>query len=661
MVKRSNKRKRDGESAEAKRLYVGGLAEAISDGDLGNKFKTYGEVTGVEIKRDNLTGVRTLHNARWLKKDLIVQVSKQSVLSKVTLERDASTLPEKPVKRNKAKLTNPSQPVIEEAADMSLVTDDNAQDRKGWEQSRYGRAVARMRMEKPDGTYITYDPTKYKSNLVKLSGRDVDSALPIGSLPWSIDDQLETPAHQASSELTATKNPDVPSAVPSMSLTESQAHPRTDSKKLTQEERIKAAELKRVESLARRSESKFSQRQVIQQALRTADGGLQSGPSKNKVVFEKDSSDDDDSDVVTEAGHAKVPTRVDTEDDYDSSDDDSPRPDQPGFDAAAAAKDPRFQLDQPLFGGKRKASPESQEESKRRAGDVSDANSDTEGNFNLAADRAQAQDVLRAMFSESKDGKESSRASWGVGDDPATMAAEADGPTQEAVESHYLYWKPMVRFDPDAPDCTDLLLPGAMEEEEEEKEEAELMAKSSAANAVDPSLPPPKFENKPLPAVDTARKFAIQSDLRSLFGRSETRGDEGESEDAGGLGFSLLAGVDDDDFTDLPVEVVEKTETQEPGWQGTKGRTDKTAANDIETQRILPNFMFFFHHNNTNLADRSYYQENETKSIFPVPEDMFSLKQALNRQNKTAVRRTFMRKLRLAANSRRKNLASIKA
>lgn len=40
------------------------------------------------------------------------------------------------------------------AKDMSLVTDNNMGKRKGWKRSRYGRAIAVMRLQKPDGTKV---------------------------------------------------------------------------------------------------------------------------------------------------------------------------------------------------------------------------------------------------------------------------------------------------------------------------------------------------------------------------------------------------------------------------------------------------------------------------------------------------------------------------
>lgn len=40
------------------------------------------------------------------------------------------------------------------AKDMTLVTDRNVESRKGWRRGRYGRAIAIVRMRRPDGTRV---------------------------------------------------------------------------------------------------------------------------------------------------------------------------------------------------------------------------------------------------------------------------------------------------------------------------------------------------------------------------------------------------------------------------------------------------------------------------------------------------------------------------
>ncbi|CAO3670739.1 unnamed protein product [Rhizopus stolonifer] len=54
------------------------------------------------------------------------------------------------------------------AKDMSLVTDNNMNGKRGWKRGRYGRAIALMKLTKPDGSKFVFDPNHYKNNLTKL-------------------------------------------------------------------------------------------------------------------------------------------------------------------------------------------------------------------------------------------------------------------------------------------------------------------------------------------------------------------------------------------------------------------------------------------------------------------------------------------------------------
>jgi hypothetical protein len=72
------------------------------------------------------------------------------------------------------------------ASDMTPVTDRNMDGRRGWKRSRYGRAVLVMRLRKPDGTRMVYDPTMYKNNLEKLFGSV--KPLPVNKLTWYYED-----------------------------------------------------------------------------------------------------------------------------------------------------------------------------------------------------------------------------------------------------------------------------------------------------------------------------------------------------------------------------------------------------------------------------------------------------------------------------------------
>lgn len=53
-----------------------------------------------------------------------------------------------------ARLVNWDQVDGIQAKDMSRVTDRNMESRRGWKRGRYGRAIAVMRLKRPNGTQV---------------------------------------------------------------------------------------------------------------------------------------------------------------------------------------------------------------------------------------------------------------------------------------------------------------------------------------------------------------------------------------------------------------------------------------------------------------------------------------------------------------------------
>ncbi|CAG8631023.1 15281_t:CDS:10 [Rhizophagus irregularis] len=157
-----------------KRVYIGGLSKDINEKDLEIRFNSFGVVSKVDIIRQSTGECRgfayvTLKttDSSWKK-----CMNQNSFITKcIQLKSEweiqkSSTPPCK--KRKRGHFHN------EFAEDMSLVTDNNFEHRKGWKKTKYGRAVSVMRLKKDDGTRIIIDPSRYKGNILKFSDKVID-------------------------------------------------------------------------------------------------------------------------------------------------------------------------------------------------------------------------------------------------------------------------------------------------------------------------------------------------------------------------------------------------------------------------------------------------------------------------------------------------------
>ncbi|GBB85008.1 hypothetical protein RclHR1_01160002 [Rhizophagus clarus] len=171
-----------------KRVYIGGLSKDINEIDLESRFSSFGVVSKVDIIRQSTGDCRgfayvtlkttdnnwkkcasLFNGAKWNGMTLKIQEAKPDYKQRLKSEweiQKSSTPPCK--KRRRDRFHN------EFAEDMSLVTDNNFEHRKGWKKSKYGRAVSVMRLKKNDGTRINVDPSRYKGNILKFSYEDFD-------------------------------------------------------------------------------------------------------------------------------------------------------------------------------------------------------------------------------------------------------------------------------------------------------------------------------------------------------------------------------------------------------------------------------------------------------------------------------------------------------
>jgi hypothetical protein len=92
-------------------------------------------------------------------------------------EEDGTRIKKKKIPKKKRKL-------VRHSCDFSLVTDKNVDKRKGWRRGRYGRAIACLRIRRPNRQMLIIDPSHYKNNLEKLFGSVKPK--PLSHLTWTI-------------------------------------------------------------------------------------------------------------------------------------------------------------------------------------------------------------------------------------------------------------------------------------------------------------------------------------------------------------------------------------------------------------------------------------------------------------------------------------------
>ncbi|PJF16717.1 hypothetical protein PSACC_03464 [Paramicrosporidium saccamoebae] len=176
-----------------KRVFLGGLAPNITSKDLQERFQSFGTVSRIQVAND-ATGdfhrgfahfdlqtseaqwkrlVTAYNGSNWRGGKLRIDEARQDYMARLR-ENDAAPPP--PVKRKRK--------LVRERGDKTLMTDALVDKRPDWKRSRYGRAVAMLKMRRPDGKMITIDPSHYKENIEKLFGSV--KPLPISKLTWSV-------------------------------------------------------------------------------------------------------------------------------------------------------------------------------------------------------------------------------------------------------------------------------------------------------------------------------------------------------------------------------------------------------------------------------------------------------------------------------------------
>ncbi|KAI9595702.1 hypothetical protein BDF19DRAFT_441302 [Syncephalis fuscata] len=147
------------------RLYVSGLVHDVKPEDIEQRFRPFEYCRGFAHATLDTTDknwqrcVTMLNGAKWKGAKLRIDKAKDDHVKRQE---------HKQLRQLKRKA------MVRHAADMSLVTDRNVEARPGWKRV--------MRVRKPDGTMLVYDPGMYKNNLEKLFGSE--RPLPVQQLTW---------------------------------------------------------------------------------------------------------------------------------------------------------------------------------------------------------------------------------------------------------------------------------------------------------------------------------------------------------------------------------------------------------------------------------------------------------------------------------------------
>uniref|UniRef100_A0A8D2CR41 Nucleolar protein 8 n=1 Tax=Sciurus vulgaris TaxID=55149 RepID=A0A8D2CR41_SCIVU len=191
---------------EKKRLFVGGLGQAISKTDLQNQFSRFGEVSDVEIitrkddqgnpqkifayvnikvaEADLKKCMSVLNKTKWKGGTLQIQLAKESFLHRLAQEREEE-------KAKKEKSTTDNINVLEKMGgidfQMKAVPGTEVPGHKNWVVSKFGRVLPVLHLKNQHKRKIMkYDPSKYCHNLKKI-GEDFTDTIPITSLTWELE------------------------------------------------------------------------------------------------------------------------------------------------------------------------------------------------------------------------------------------------------------------------------------------------------------------------------------------------------------------------------------------------------------------------------------------------------------------------------------------
>lgn len=200
-----------------KRLFVGGLFPGVTEDDIVERFKRFGEVTDVEIKKKKTTDTASLGNTfayidlnitdenlfkcislynktKWKGFSLRIQLAKEDFLKRLIKERENGFAVKPKIKNHKGKHQEPlKNQKIQDFVMQGAVPGTLIEGEKDWVVGKYGRVLPIVHIPSKHGKKImTVDPSKYCHNLKRMKDIGEDSSN-IDTLTWHLRE--ENPVH----------------------------------------------------------------------------------------------------------------------------------------------------------------------------------------------------------------------------------------------------------------------------------------------------------------------------------------------------------------------------------------------------------------------------------------------------------------------------------
>ncbi|KAM9207112.1 nucleolar protein 8 isoform 1-T1 [Dugong dugon] len=191
---------------EMKRLYVGGLSQAISQADLQNQFSRFGDVSDVEIitrkdeqgnpqkifayvnirvaEADLKKCMSVLNKTKWKGGTLQIEQAKESFLHRLAQEREEAKTKKENSRPGNTDLLKKMKVVD---LHMKAVPGTEVPGRKNWVVSKFGRVLPVLHLKSQHKRkIIKYDPSKYCHNLKKIGDSSTDT-IPVTNLTWKLE------------------------------------------------------------------------------------------------------------------------------------------------------------------------------------------------------------------------------------------------------------------------------------------------------------------------------------------------------------------------------------------------------------------------------------------------------------------------------------------
>ncbi|KAI9491246.1 hypothetical protein BDB00DRAFT_883854 [Zychaea mexicana] len=453
-----------------KRIYIGGLFPSVNEQLLRDRFSRYGTISNITIAKDIEGNCRGFghFNIKTMPKQWASCRFRFFFLVYLSGQADYTERKRKETEQQQRQRIEQASRNVFEAKDMTLVTDRVAKQKRGWRLGRYGRGIAIMRLKKPDGTELVFDPKLYSNNLTKLY--DVGAKVkPVSRLSMYYGDE---------------RNDD-------------HAAPIYEDEELLQS--TNKDNDKRLAAMERRNQEEKQRQELLQRSLASVGNEERS----NHVTFE---ASDDEKEQGTETESTKDTKEVRP----------APRDAKWMFDSDSEEDESKFEIKiNPVLEGEKGREllelqskfkgddrfklgedfmEEEEKDTQAKERSKSEGEPEDEISKNLTDEKNQSMDLLRAMFGEEKVEKLLRTLRFLV-----NMFNSKPKETQ---------WSTGARYDPDAEDADEYLRKPA----EEARDESD----KGLGDEEDDEVPVTA-----MPVVSTEKHFEVNVNMKPLFGAQE--------------------------------------------------------------------------------------------------------------------------------------------